>query len=94
MNIDITIVISVISVSFAVFFGLKNVKRNDTSDIERKAVETATINIKLDQIVGDCKDIKYDITATKKDLQELSGKVIAVEASCKSAHKRIDDMEG
>ena len=83
-----------ISVVFAVYFGLKNTKRSDTSDIERKAAETATINVKLDQIGRDVKDIKDDITVTKKDVQSLTERVITLEQSTKSAHHRIDGLEG
>ncbi len=93
MGVEITTVVSIISVSFAIFFGLKNNKRNDTSDIERKAAEAATINFKLDQIGRDVQDIKYDITTTKKEVQLLTERMVAVEQSVKSAHKRFDDLE-
>ncbi len=33
-----------------IIFGLRNNKRADVTEIERKATETATINVKLDQI--------------------------------------------
>jgi peptidoglycan hydrolase CwlO-like protein len=85
---------TVISVAFAVYFGLKNAKRSDTSDIERKAAETATINVKLDQIGGDVRDIKYDMTAVKRGVQSLTERMITVEQSTKSAHHRIDGLEG
>ena len=81
MGVEITTAISIISVAFAVYFGLKNAKRNDTADLERKAAETAIINVKLDQIGRDCQDIKYDITATKKEVQGLSERMVAAEQS-------------
>ncbi len=89
--IEVTVLISIISVSSAGFFAIKNSKRADTSDAEKKAVETATINVKLDQIGADVRDIKYDITAVKKDVQGLKERMIMVEQSTKSAHKRLDD---
>lgn len=90
----LALIVTMISVAFAVYFGLKNAKRSDTTDIERKAAETATINVKLDQIGGDVRDIKYDITATKKDVQALTERMITVEQSTKSAHHRLDAVEG
>ena len=90
----IALFVTLISVAFAVYFGLKNTKRSDTSDIERKAAETATINVKLDQIGGDVRDIKYDMTAVKRDVQSLTERMITVEQSTKSAHHRIDGLEG
>ena len=47
--------------------------------------------MKLDQIGADVRDIKYDITAVKKDVQGLKERMIMVEQSTKSAHKRLDD---
>lgn len=93
MTIEVALLISIVSVVCAVFFGLKNSKRADTSDAEKKAVETATINVKLDGIAGDVRDIKYDMTAVKKDVQGLTERMIVVEQSTKSAHHRIDGME-
>ena len=69
MSIEITILISVVSVSFAVFFGLKNNKRSDIKDIEQKATERAETNYKLDEISRNVSDIKYDISSTKKSAQ-------------------------
>lgn len=88
----IAVLISIISVSGALFFGLRNNKRADVTEIERKATETATINVKLDQIGTDVRDIKYDITGLKKDVQGLNERMIIVEQSTKSAHHRLDDL--
>lgn len=93
LPIAITVSVSIISVVFAIYFGIKSSKRADTSDVEKKAVETATINVKLDQIGSDVRDIKYDITAVKKDVQGLTERMIIVEQSTKSAHKRLDSIE-
>ena len=100
MTIGVPVLISVvalfvtlISVTFAIYFGLKSTKRSDNSDIEKKATEAATINVKLDQIGGDVRDIKYDVTGVKKDFQALSERVVKVEESAKSAHHRIDGIE-
>lgn len=93
MTIEIPFAISVLSAVFAIYSVIKSTKRADTSDVEKKAVESATINVKLDQIGSDVRDIKYDITAVKKDVQGLTERMIIVEQSTKSAHKRLDSME-
>ena len=43
MSIEITILVSVISVSFAVFFGIKSAKRADIEDVEERAKKNAEI---------------------------------------------------
>lgn len=94
MTIELTILVSVVSVAFAIYFGLKSNRRNDVKDIEEKAARDAKINMKLDDIASDVKDIKYDITAVKKDVAKLDKRVVVVEQSTKSAHHRIDRIEG
>lgn len=94
MTIELTVMISVVSVAFAIYFGLKSSRRTDVKDIEEKAARDAKINIKLDDISSDVKDIKYDISATNKKVEELDKRVVVVEQSTKSAHHRIDRIEG
>lgn len=94
MTIEIALLISIVSAAFAIYFGIKSSKRADVSDVTKKAEETAIINVKLDQIGGDVRDIKYDMSTLKRDVQELTERVIVVEQSTKSAHHRIDSIEG
>lgn len=93
MTIEVALLISIISLSASIYFGLKNSKRGDKADIETKAIESATINVKLDNIGSDVKDIKYDITAVKTDVKDLTGRMIIVEQSTKSAHHRLDGLD-
>lgn len=92
MTIEITILISVVSVAFAIYFGLKSNRRNDTKDIEERVARETKVDIKLTEIAGDVKDIKYDITATKDKVNEIDRRLIKVEESSKSAHHRLDDV--
>lgn len=94
MTIEVTILISVVSVAFAIFFGLKSNRREDVKAIEERATKNAEINYKLDAISGTVNDIKYDVSATRKKVDDLDKRLIIVEQSSKSAHHRIDRMEG
>ena len=89
-------VIAIVSVLIA-FLGftltLKNTKRNDTSDVVQKAKDDATINVKLDSALTTLTDIKYDVSATKKEVSELSQRMAGAESSIKSAHHRLDNLE-
>ena len=94
MTIEVALLISVVSVAFSIYFGLKNSRRADNDNTIKKAAEMATVNVKLDEIGKNVTDIKYDITATKKEVQELSNRVIVVEQSAKSLHHRVDALDG
>ncbi|MBQ0111764.1 MAG: hypothetical protein KBT03_01420 [Bacteroidales bacterium] len=93
MTIEVALLISVVSCAFAIYFGLKANKHTDTQDIQRRAAETATTNAKLDNITQTVNDIKYDISATRKEVQVLNERVVTVEQSVKSEHKRLDRIE-
>ena len=58
IEISTAIIISVVSVAFSIFFGLKNNKRSDTKDIEERVKQNTKINMKLDNISSLSEDIK------------------------------------
>ena len=90
MTTYITIIISAISVSFAIFFGLKSNKRADNKDIADTASNNAIINMKLDTIGDNVKEIKTDVAETKKQVIDMDKRLVKVEESAKSAHHRLD----
>ena len=94
MTIEISLLIGIVSVAFAVYFGLKSNRRNDVKDIEEKATRDATIIVKLDAISSDVKDIKDDISNINQKVEAIDKRVTIVEQSTKSAHKRLDGLTG
>lgn len=94
MTIEVTVLISAVSVAFAIFFGLKSNRRNDVKEIEEKAMRDATIITKLDSISVDVKGIKDDMSNINKKVDEIDKRVVIVEQSTKSAHKRLDGIIG
>jgi beta-lactam-binding protein with PASTA domain len=94
MTIEISILVGIVSVAFAIYFGLKSNRRNDVKDIEEKATRDATIMIKLDAISDDVKYIKNDMSNINEKVELIDKRVTIVEQSTKSAHKRLDGMIG
>lgn len=92
MSVELTLLISVISVCFSIGFGLKNSKRTDSKDIEERVKENTRINIKLDNIIQDTRDIKTEVAEMRKSISSHDSKIASLEASCKSAHHRIDEL--
>lgn len=98
MNISIIIsifgiVISAISVSCAIYFSRKNSKATDMKEIEQRVAERTETNLKLNNIIQNTQEIRYDVTSVKKDVQKHGEKIVEIEASAKQAHKRIDTLE-
>ena len=93
MTIEIALLISVVSVAFSIFFGLKNSKRTDTKDIEERVKENTRINIKLDNIGQTTQDIKAEVSSMRDDIKSHNERLIKLEESCKLAHHRLDGLE-
>lgn len=89
----IGVCISAISVCAVIYFNSKNSKHADVKDIERQVAERTEMNMKLDEINRNTTDIKYDVSAVKKDVQSHGDRLIKVEESTKSAHHRLDSIE-
>ena len=92
MTIEISILISILSISFAIFFGLKNSKRNYTLDTKSDASQLTTVIVKLENISIGITEIKSELFNVKNDIKEDRERIIRVEESTKQAHKRLDAL--
>ena len=90
MTLELSIVISVLSVSFALYSGISNLKRNDKKDTAEETAQLTTVIVKLENIGDGVSEIKSDM----KNVKELRERLVAVEQSAKSAHHRLDGLAG
>ena len=90
--IEITLLISIISVSFSVFFGLKNSKKSDEKDIAERIARDTRTDMKLDEISKDVKEVKETVRNIQNDVKDHEGRIVKLEASLKAEHKRIDEL--
>lgn len=96
MDIAITIIslfISFVSVSFAIYMGTRNLKRSNTEDIETKAVNQARVESKIDSVNAMVSDIRYDVSSLHKEFQKNNERLILVENKANRAHERIDELK-
>jgi septal ring factor EnvC (AmiA/AmiB activator) len=93
MTIELAVLLSIVSVAFSVYFGLKNNRRSDTKDIEDRVRQDTIINTKLDSISQTMQDIKADIASMHNEINSHNDRLIIVEQSVKSAHHRLDTIE-
>lgn len=89
----LAVIVSIISVAAMIYFNSKNSKHTDIKDIERQVAERTEVNLKLDTINQNTQEIRYDVSAVKKDVQKHTEKIIELEQSARSAHHRIDGLE-
>lgn len=94
MTIEVSLLISGVSVAFAIFFGICSKQRNDKKDTqeetERRAENDTMVVVKLENIADDIKDIKRESRENREEMKQLRERVVIVEQSLKSYHKRLD----
>lgn len=94
MTIEVALLISAVSVAFALYFGISNLKRNNKQDTANDAAQLTTVIVKLETISSGVTEIKSELKNVKNDIQDLRDRLIIVEQSTKSAHHRIDGLTG
>lgn len=98
ITITLATLISVVSVSFAVFFGIKSKKRADDEDIAKKAETITRLESKMDSLTKDfsdfATDIKLEIRDMRKNFDEVKAKQIEQETTLKHLVQRIEKLEG
>lgn len=92
IEISTAIVISVLSLSFSVYMGIKSNKRTDTKDLAERVANNTTINVKLDAINSSTQDIKEQMSSLVKKVEIHGERLVKVEESSKSAHRRLDEL--
>lgn len=93
MTVEISLLISGISVAVAIFFGMKNQKRSDKQEIKENVSELTTVLVKLEVISSGISEIKNELSNVKSDMKENRERIIKVEESTKQAHRRLDNLE-
>ena len=92
MTIEVALLLSVISVSFSIFFGIKNNKKSDEKDIAERIARDTRTDMKLDEISKDVKEVKETVRNIQNDVKDHEGRIVKLEASYKAEHKRLDEI--
>ena len=88
---DIATLLSLIFAALALWRNLRADNKNDGAQISEILVKIEIMQSDLKEIKT---DVKSEIKAVRADLEGLKERLIAVEQSSKSAHKRLDEIHG
>ena len=94
MQIDLSYLIAVISLILSAVVGLTGLKRARWQDDKSDASSLTTLLVKIENINNGINEIKSDMRNMRVDLQDVRERLVIVEQSVKSAHHRIDTIEG
>lgn len=94
MTIELALLVSMVSVAFSIFFGIKNSKKSDREDIAQRIARDTRVDMKLDEISKDVKEVKDTVKNIQNDVKDHEGRITKLEASYKAEHKRLDELFG
>jgi len=89
MTIEIALVISAISLGFAIYSGVSNLKRNNKQDAKSDSAQLTTVIVKLENIDKGINEIKADVKDVKNDLKDHSDRLIRLEQQVKVLNKTV-----
>lgn len=102
VKIDALIIgaVGVFGTIFGIVINFFTFNRNRDKDVKEDAAadaaEKAVVRTKLDHIVTGVDNIRVDVKAqeksTRASFEDLNKKVVEIDQSTKSAHKRIDEL--
>ena len=93
LTIEVALLISIVSVAFSIYFGIKNSKRTDVKDIEERVNEKAETKAMLNIINSTTQEIKGRVISMDDQLKDHEKRIVIVEQKSSSAHKRLDTFE-
>ena len=94
MTIEITlaVLVSIVSLSFSIYMGLKSSKRTDSKDIEERVARETKLDMKLAEIGNDVKEVKETVRTIQNDVKDHEGRIAKLEASYTRLHERVDNF--
>ena len=93
MSIEIALLLSIVSVSFAMYQGACTLRRNKSSDDIKGAAQLTTVIVKLENISNGVSEIKSEIGNLKEDMREDRERIVKTEESVKSLNRRMEACE-
>lgn len=96
-TVSIALIISLVMLACSILNTFRGQKSKTEGSVEQRIKDAAArvaedtkVSVKLDQIDYNVKSIMGDIASTKREVRELDKKVALLDASLRSAHKRMD----
>jgi peptidoglycan hydrolase CwlO-like protein len=91
--LTIETIVAIVVPLLALGFTAMTYRRAENHDTSAAATERATLTADVRYIRSSIDEIKLENKAIQKDVSDLTKRVVEIEASAKSAHRRIDDLQ-
>ena len=92
MQIEVALLISVITMTFGIYSGIASIKRHNKTDNKRESEQMTKMIVKLEGISEGISEIKAELIKDKEEIKQLTERLIVAEQSVKIAHKRLNEL--
>lgn len=95
MTVEITlaVIVSMLSLSFSVYMGLKNSRKTDEKDLAKRVERDTEVKMTLNEIRDDVKEVKETVKSIQNDVKDHEGRIAKLEGSLLAMHKRLDELK-
>ena len=87
------IIISVVSVAFAVYMGLRGNHKADNEEREERIRTETRMDVKLNDVLSATKDTRDSVKDLQREIQGHNNRIVVVEESVRSLTRRIEAVE-
>jgi peptidoglycan hydrolase CwlO-like protein len=94
MTIEIGLVIALMGLVVSLYYNITAAARAARCENKEDASSLTTVIVKLENIGADIKEIKADMSGLQAEMKDVTQRLVIVEQSSKSAHKRLDELGG
>lgn len=92
MQIEVALLISAITMAFGIYSGIASIKRHNKTDNKKESEQMTMMMVKLEGISEGIREIKNELSHEKEEIKQITERLIVVEQSVKSAHKRVNEI--
>lgn len=93
MTIELSLLLSGVSVAAAVFFAVRGNQRAEQNEIKQDATEMTTIIVKLENIDKGVCNLQMELERTRGEIKEDHDKLIRIDSSVKALWKQFDKLQ-
>ena len=93
MNVDLTVLIGVLSTLLGMLVTIFKLKKDDNKEIKDKALNESKVGQEIFYISKNIEDIKYNQRSFTEEIKGINERLIKAEESIKNAHNRIEHIE-
>lgn len=93
LNVDLTVLIGVLSTLLGIVVTILKLKKDDNQEIKEKALNESKVGQEIFYISKNIEDIKYNQRSLTTEMKVINERLIKAEESIKNAHNRIDHIE-